>query len=442
MTEKSPKKFYWLVSSEKITEKMPQVLSNENKPVEKTAEEMPDEVKNFIKTRCKEALKSENLVILTGAGSSMKGGGKSVKEIWEKIFEKNEENQKNSDSENQKKLFLNKVLKLISEDVEKTKEESFVKNNNLEELLSRLEIERKAMKNRGESCEEISDQIKKINAKIKDLCSEKNTDSKIHENFLTRILSARKKTSPRAKIFTLNYDTFFEDAASQIKAVVIDGFCFNEERIFSSTDFDLDIVQRENSRIHKEENFYDKVFHLYKMHGSVSWKLDGKEIKKLDKAQIDEPLLIYPNASKFEESYQMPFYEMISRFQISLRATNTTLMIIGYSFGDAHINRMIEEAVDSNLSLKVIVVDEMVEEVDCEKTKEEPKSQEERVNLKNILIKYAENSARIVCFGMTFENFVKVLPEISYKDDREKTLKEVIEEASKTNQNLNKKDVE
>jgi hypothetical protein len=208
--------------------------------------------------------------------------------------------------------------------------------------------------------------------------------------------------------------------------VVIDGFCFNEKRIFNSTDFDLDIVQRENSRIHKEENFYDKVFHLYKMHGSVTWQLEGREIKKLDKSQIkedDEPLLIYPNASKFEESYQMPFYEMISRFQISLRATNTTLMIIGYSFGDAHVNRMIEEAVDSNLSLKVIVVDP---NVDGEKTKEE-----ESENLKNMLINHAKNSARIMFFGATFKDFVKELPEISYENEREKTLKEAIDEALK-----------
>ena len=303
-------------------------------------------------------------------------------------------------------------------------------------MLSRLEIERKAKENRRESGKKIADQIKDIKSEIKRLCSIENIDtetklkSKTHQTFLTKILAARKKTSPRAKIFTLNYDTFFEDAASDIKAVVIDGFCFNEKRIFNSTDFDLDIVQRENSRIHKEENFYDKVFHLYKMHGSVTWKLEGREIKKLDKRQIDEPLLIYPNASKFEESYQMPFYEMISRFQISLRATNTTLMIIGYSFGDAHVNRMIEEAVDSNLSLKVIVVDPNIEKVDDKKTKEESE------NLRNMLINHAKNSARIMFFGAKFKEFVEALPEISYENEREKTLKEALDEALKNQKNV------
>ena len=392
----------------------------------KKDEKDPEKARNeAIKTNCKEALKSENLVILTGAGSSIDGGGKSVSGIWKQIFGKDE----NNETENQKKLYLDKVLGLITNEIEEIKKEEFVKkikeedfcnNKNLEELLSRLEIERKARKNKGEGSKEISDEIKEINSQIKDLCYEKNSEPKTHKDFLTKILAARKKTSPRAKIFTLNYDTFFEDAASEIKAVVIDGFCFNEKRIFNSTDFDLDIVQRENSRIHKEENFYDKVFHLYKMHGSVTWQLEGGEIKKLDKSQIggnEEPLLIYPNASKFEESYQMPFYEMISRFQISLRATNTTLMIIGYSFGDAHVNRMIEEAVDSNLSLKVIVVDPNIEEVDGKKTKEEP------ANLKNMLINHAKNSARIMFFGAKFKEFVEALPEVSYENEREKTLK-------------------
>ena len=135
--------------------------------------------------------------------------------------------------------------------------------------------------------------------------------------------------------------------------------------------------------------------------------------------------MIYPNASKFEESYQMPFYEMISRFQISLRATNTTLMIIGYSFGDAHVNRMIEEAVDSNLSLKVIVVDKEVKE-----------SGEERENLRNMLINHAKNSARIMFFGAKFKEFVEALPEISYENEREKTLKEALDEALKNQKNV------
>jgi beta-phosphoglucomutase-like phosphatase (HAD superfamily) len=91
-----------------------------------------------IEDKCKEALKSENLVILTGAGSSMDGGGKSVSEIWEELLGKDE-------VEAQKELYLNKVLGLVTKKIEEIKKEKFFDKKNLEELLSRLEIERKAV---------------------------------------------------------------------------------------------------------------------------------------------------------------------------------------------------------------------------------------------------------------------------------------------------------
>ena len=115
-------------------------------------------------------------------------------------------------------------------------------------------------------------------------------------------------------------------------------------------------MQRERSRIHHEENFYKKVFQLYKIHGSVNWRFDHikKEIKK--DTEKGSPVLIYPNSSKFERSFEMPFFEMISRLQTVLRSENTTLFIVGYGFGDEHINRIIEESINNNLNLEVFII--------------------------------------------------------------------------------------
>ena len=52
---------------------------------------------------------------------------------------------------------------------------------------------------------------------------------------------------------------------------IIDGFSFSLPRVFSGRNFDLDIVSRNNSRVKEEDNFIQKVFHLYKLHGSVDW---------------------------------------------------------------------------------------------------------------------------------------------------------------------------
>ncbi|MFT5704061.1 MAG: hypothetical protein ACI9TO_001444 [Rickettsiales bacterium] len=500
MTETTSKLFF--LSKDREVFKDGNKFSQKNKGEDKKLEE--SDVKKLVKNRCELFLRSENLVILTGAGSSKDGGLLLVSELWEKIFPEEKDgsfsdrvgnlflsiNSKDDKSElfandqNLKSIWdkfsannkfndqeaidnLNKLLVFIkscnenfsveplslttsseelnvvlnavikefeeneicplifrksqkdnnseinnhSEEDKKILEEFKTKADlNIEKLLTFLEVEKKSRENKKEktATEEVgkcffSKEIERINEKIKEACSEKSTKPEIHQDFLRKIIFPRKKTSPRAKIFTLNYDTFFEDAANQIGAVVIDGFCFRQDRVFSSTDFDLDIVQRENSRIHKEENFYNNVFHLYKMHGSVNWELKNEKIEKADKSSITNPLLIYPNSSKFEESYQMPFYEMVSRLQIALRAPNTSLITIGFSFSDDHINRIIKEAVSSNFGLHTLIVDPTIED------------QSGKNVAKQELIDYAKRSDRIMFLGQKFAEFEQYLPELGYK---------------------------
>jgi hypothetical protein len=81
------KKFLFLSKDEEISY---EVFVDE-KDEEKGEEDQKKARNEAIKTNCKEALKSENLVILTGAGCSM-DGGKSVKQIWEEIFENQKKN--------------------------------------------------------------------------------------------------------------------------------------------------------------------------------------------------------------------------------------------------------------------------------------------------------------------------------------------------------------
>ena len=73
--------------------------------------------------------------------------------------------------------------------------------------------------------------------------------------------------------------------------------------------------------------FEEKVFHLYKLHGSLDWQFssDNKTVIRLQNLS-DNPIIIPPSNQKFEQSYQMPFFEMMSRFTQTLRTENTVLM--------------------------------------------------------------------------------------------------------------------
>ena len=104
-----------------------------------------------------------------------------------------------------------------------------------------------------------------------------------HKEFLKRI-TARKLKHNRLKLFTTNYDMLFEQAANECGFTMIDGFTFTFPRVFNGNNYDYDIVIRKNSRITAQENYANKVFHLYKLHGSLDWERDKEtgQIRKCD----------------------------------------------------------------------------------------------------------------------------------------------------------------
>ncbi len=175
-----------------------------------------------------------------------------------------------------------------------------------------------------------------------------------HKDFLDKI-TARKPSDPRVQLFTTNYDLLFEKAANKGNFVVIDGFSFTQPRTFSGRNFDLDIVNREKTRIKQEESFVSKVFHFYKLHGSLNWCKDkAGNIEQQDKPE--KPLIIYPASEKYESSYEQPYFEMMSRFQQALRKENTLLIVIGFGFQDKHIQNAIIEAVEQNPDFHLLIV--------------------------------------------------------------------------------------
>ena len=282
----------------------------------------------------------ENIVILSGAGTSVGIGvgekkGKTMSGLWSAVVSE----------------LTFDVLKKLSLDV---KFEPISENyTDLEALLSKA-ILSEAFFPRGD-VQEIIDKIETI---IRRECTLELPDNAPHERFL-RKLTARKLKYSRAKIFTLNYDLLFEQAASKGGYVVIDGFCFNTPRIFNGINYDYDIVIRNSNRSLSEENFAPKVIHLYKPHGSLDWDRRNNTVVK--SSNPTKAVMIYPSRSKYEASYEQPYFEMISRFQSELRKKNTLLMVAGFSFYDKHITAMIMEALNSNPSITTVIISPDVE---------------------------------------------------------------------------------
>lgn len=314
---------------------------------------------------------------------------------------------------------------------------------NLEDLLSKIKIAESFFESSWKNMEkdEMISFRNEIENKLKKHCKDdiKLSIKSKHKELIWKITNWRKLSLPRAKIFTLNYDDLFEKAWNELQFTIIDWFWFSIPRTFNWVNFDLDIVKRNKNYLEKDDNFERKVFHLYKLHWSINWKEEDDKI--IQSNDIDSWKIIYPWSSKYEESYTMPYFEMISRFQQELRKENVTLTIIGYSFSDNHINSMILEAFRTNPSLTLIIVWTSIfqnkyelEDENQEWFIEKREKWWEDFSYFNIIKQWNISlfnewleQGRVYLFNMYFESFVNLIPwkEIQTKDEEitEKLLK-------------------
>lgn len=188
------------------------------------------------------------------------------------------------------------------------------------------------------------------------------------ENGLTtlRILLRKLLTRPlnlkRVNVFTLNYDTLIEQASDAEGIVLLDGFVGTHRRIFRPESYEQDLyfpAETTEGRVHR----FDRVLHLYKLHGSISWVTDrptsdnpyGVTAKAFD-TDRSRSLLVYPTPAKYGETLGMPYSELFRRFAAMLVRPQSVLFVVGYGFGDEHVNSIIRQAL-AVPSFTLVVVD-------------------------------------------------------------------------------------
>ena len=199
-----------------------------------------------------------------------------------------------------------------------------------------------------------------------------------HLSFLAKLV-ARDSNLGRAHLFTLNYDTLFEQAMEMLGIQYFDGFTGRADARFDPSIYGLDIYypgEVSEGRVRR----FDKFVHLYKLHGSIHWQVRAGEMRARHPdlqpfkgyLSIDDPaekanrlvelagsvpaIGILPTANKFVQTLAMPFAHLFRLFQIRLASPQTFLLVLGYGFGDDHVTRIIETAL-MNPSLVMLVVE-------------------------------------------------------------------------------------
>lgn len=227
---------------------------------------------------------------------------------------------------------------------------------------------------------------------------------KVFLQSLNSILIHRKVTilSKEINLFTTNIDIFLDKALEELGLEYNDGFNGRFKSIFNLSNFKI-------SRF-KKSLFFDKtaelpVFNLMKLHGGVSWEIDGndsiffsvslqhvKEVaaNALSPAHVVDvpsgatiPMLISALGGKiadsatntFMEAYEKKliivnptkekfrhtlmnetYYELLRLYANELEKENTVLFALGFSFADAHIRDITLRAANSNPTLMVYVI--------------------------------------------------------------------------------------
>ena len=181
-------------------------------------------------------------------------------------------------------------------------------------------------------------------------------------NYLVSFLmsfASRTGTRDRLNIFTTNYDRLIEAGAEVAGMHLLDRFVGSLSPVFRSSRLDLDLHYNPPG-IRGEPRYLEGVARFTKLHGSMDWVSRDRDIIRLgvpfgaralkpflETVDVREgsglQIMIYPNAAKDRETASYPYVELFRDFAASVCRPNHTLIAFGYSFGDEHINRVIED---------------------------------------------------------------------------------------------------
>ena len=185
--------------------------------------------------------------------------------------------------------------------------------------------------------------------------------SGIYISFMREVISLMNRMNSRQNprninIFTTNYDLFIENALDEVSKtetfVINDGARGYFKRVLDSSNFNRTVSYRGPSN-----NYVDEIpsISLIKPHGSVNWEKTADEEIEIRAEVVDNPIVVNPDGHEprvtFEENY---FHDMLRIFQTELDKPQSVLFVIGFSFQDEHIAKMMQRAL-RNKELNVYI---------------------------------------------------------------------------------------
>ncbi len=138
-------------------------------------------------------------------------------------------------------------------------------------------------------------------------------------------------------IVTTNYDRVLEHLLAHQCIDFTDGFEGKTLSIFNETNF-------------KDAN----IVNLVKVHGSLNWFNVNGEIRYFSSQTVTElPQIVVPSKNKFEETYNLPYRELIQKSDVLINNA-LSFLVVGFGFNDKHLTPRIENNVKKGIPIVLI----------------------------------------------------------------------------------------
>lgn len=184
----------------------------------------------------------------------------------------------------------------------------------------------------------------------------------LYKNFIYSIINilnlSNSRQVPRTiNIFTTNYDLFIENAVNNLQShsrfVFNDGASGYFKRILNSSNYNQVVAYKGMN-----DNYIMEIpsINLIKSHGSVNWEREGDKVI-VSNIVYENPMIVPPTGYEEQETFvNNYFHDMLRIFQIELDKPQSVLIIVGFSFQDKHIAKMVKRALQNRELIVYIFV--------------------------------------------------------------------------------------
>lgn len=213
----------------------------------------------------------------------------------------------------------------------------------------------------------LSDKVKEVSKKVLEDNSKASDEEDIkavlkrYSEFIKVILQLlyhanSRQVTKNINIFTTNYDLFIEKSLDEL--MKYESFVFNDgangyfNRILDSANYNKSVAYRGLN-----DNYLNELptLSLIKPHGSMNWERNQEDNILIRKSVVENPVVVKPTGIESQETFlNNHFHDMLRVFQLELDKPQSILIVIGFSFQDKHIAKMLNRSL-KNPELNVFI---------------------------------------------------------------------------------------